>query len=200
MSTLPTTTPRHKQAAPPAEIKPFPLENGDRLTREEFERRYEAMPDIKAELLEGVVYMASPVNHKKHGRPHSRVTVWLGFYAVGTPGVDFGSDSSLKLDRKNEPQPDALLYVLPSHGGQAQFDDEGYFTTSPDWAGEVAASSVSYDLHEKLEIYRRHGVKEYMVWRVVDREIDWFILHGDQYERLPLSEDGLYKSEAFPGL
>src|SRR5436309_3104094 len=130
MASAPTT--RSWQEPPAPLMPPPPLENGDHLTREEFERRYEAMPNIKAELLEGVVYMASPVNHKKHGRPHSKVTAWLAFYAVGTPGVDFGSDSSLKLDRKNEPQPDALLYILPSHGGQAQFDDVGYFTSSPD--------------------------------------------------------------------
>ena len=40
----------------------LPLEHGDHLTREEFERRYEAMPHVrKAELIEGVVYMPSPV-------------------------------------------------------------------------------------------------------------------------------------------
>jgi Uma2 family endonuclease len=162
------TGPQPPMPAPPI----FPLENGDHLTRAEFERRYEAMPGIKAELLDGVVYMASPVNHRKHGRPHSKTTAWIAFYVVGTPGVDFGSDSSLKLDQKDEPQPDALLYILPSHGGQARIDDDGYFTSAPDWAGEIAASSASYDLHEKLEVYRRHRVREYFVWRVLDKVID----------------------------
>src|SRR5580692_489598 len=49
-----------------------PLENGDRLTRAEFERRYDAMPRLKkAELIEGEVYMPSPVRHGQHSYPHS---------------------------------------------------------------------------------------------------------------------------------
>jgi hypothetical protein len=43
-----------------------PLENGDRLTRPEFERRYAAAPHItKAELIEGIVYVASPLRHEQ---------------------------------------------------------------------------------------------------------------------------------------
>lgn len=43
---------------------------GDALTRDEFERRYAAMPDVKkAELIEGIVYMDSPVRHTVHGQP-----------------------------------------------------------------------------------------------------------------------------------
>jgi hypothetical protein len=51
-------------------ISVLPLENGDRLSRYEFERRYQAMPNLrKAELLEGVVYiMASPLRIKSHGK------------------------------------------------------------------------------------------------------------------------------------
>lgn len=194
----PTTTP-HEYPAPPAAM-PLPLENGDHLTRAEFHRRYEAMPGVKAELIQGVVYMASPVRNKKHGKPHGKLLAWVAFYATGTPGVDFAIDSSVKLDDENEPQPDALLYVLPSHGGQLKEDDEDYLVSAPEWAGEVAASSASYDLHAKFHVYRQHGVKEYVVWRVLDREIDCFVLRGDRYERLPLSEDGLYRSEIFPGL
>ena len=199
MTTATRTTIRHENPAVPA-TKPLPLENGDHLTRAEFERRYKAMPAVKAELIQGVVYMASPVRHRKHGRPHGKLVAWIGFYAASTPGVDFGIESSVKLDDSNEPQPDALLCVLPSHGGQAGIDDEDYFISAPEWAGEVAASSVSYDLHKKREVYRQHGVREYVVWRVLDREIDWFILRNGQYERLPLSEDGVYRSEFFPGL
>ena len=51
-----------------------PLENGDRLTQYEFERRYQAMIQIKkAELIEGVVYVASPVRMANHGRPNFTV-------------------------------------------------------------------------------------------------------------------------------
>ena len=53
-----------------------PLENGDRLTRDEFERRYEAMPHLKkAELIEGVVYVPSPVRYRHHGAPLSLIHI-----------------------------------------------------------------------------------------------------------------------------
>ncbi|MFM6311242.1 MAG: Uma2 family endonuclease, partial [Dolichospermum sp.] len=66
-----------------------PLENGDKLTRHEFERRYHAMPNLKkAELIEGVVYVASPVRAKQHGKPHARIMGWLIAYEAATPGVE----------------------------------------------------------------------------------------------------------------
>lgn len=177
-----------------------PLNSGDRLTREEFERRYNAMPpQTKAELIEGVVYMSSPVNNDDHGEPHFDLIGWLAYYRTFTPGVKGGDNSTLRLDLDSEPQPDALLRLLPEYGGGAVTDDDGYITSAPDLIGEVSASSVSYDLHDKLRVYRRNGVKEYVVWRVYDRQIDWFILQGSDYTKLDL-EDGLCKSRIFPGL
>src|ERR1043165_7477610 len=177
------------------------LETGDHLTREEFERRYQAMPDVnKAELSEGVVYMPSPVIHKQHGKPHFDFIGWLAVYVAATPGTEGGDNSSLKLDMKNEPQPDAFVIIRPECGGQVQFDTDGYIIGAPEWVGEVSASTASRDLHNKLEAYRRNGVKEYVVWRVLERAIDWFILVGDQYQRLEPSAEGWYKSRVLPGL
>ena len=76
-----------------------PLENGDRLTREEFERRYEAMPDVmKAELIEGVVYVPSPVRHRHHGQPHIYLSGWLVQYQASTPGVEASDNCTVRLD------------------------------------------------------------------------------------------------------
>ena len=65
---------------------------------------------------------------------------------------------------------------------------------------EVASSSVSIDLTTKLHVYRRNGVREYVVWRVLDRAVDWFVLRDGQYARLVPDEEGLLRSEIFPGL
>jgi Uma2 family endonuclease len=176
------------------------LENGDRLTREEFERRYDAMPDLKkAELIEGIVYMGSPVNHERHGKPHFRLIGWLDRYVTATPGVDGGDNSSLRLDLDNMPQPDALLYILPASGGRVRIPADEYMEGAPELIAEVASSSVSYDLHDKLQVYRRNGVNEYLVWRILDRAIDWFVLRGGAYERLS-PEEGICRSATFPGL
>ncbi|HTU90233.1 MAG TPA: Uma2 family endonuclease [Gemmataceae bacterium] len=177
-----------------------PLENGDRLTRPEFERRYAAMPHVKkAELIEGVVYMPSPVSNE-HAEPHFDLITWLGFYRAATPGVSGGDNGTLRLDLDNEPQPDAFLRILAEHGGQARVDEDGYVNGAPELAAEVARSSVSIDLHAKLHAYRRNGVREYIVWRVEDRIIDWFVLREGRYEPLAPAADGLYRSEVLPGL
>jgi Uma2 family endonuclease len=178
-----------------------PLENGDRLTRDEFERRYEAMPHLKkAELIEGVVYVPSPVRYRHHGAPHAHLITWLGQYAAGTPGVEVSDNSTVRLDLDNEPQPDALLLIDPACGGQTRFSSDDYIEGSPELVAEVATSSVSYDLHAKLHAYRRNGVREYIVWRVLEQAIDWFVLRAGQYERLPVDASGLLRSAVFPGL
>ncbi len=179
-----------------------PLENGDRLTRAEFERRYQAMPNgTKAELIEGVVYlMPSPVSLRRHGTPQFNLIWWLGQYVAVTPGLVGGDNSSLRMDLDNEPQPDALLMILPEHGGQAEIDEEGYVVGAPDLVAEVASSSASYDLHAKLHAYRRNGVREYVVWRVRDQAIDWFVLREGRFEPLAPDADGRCRSEIFPGL
>jgi len=177
------------------------LENGDRLTRAEFERRYEAMPYLKkAELIEGVVYVPSPVHHRQHGAPHALLIGWLIQYAANTPGVEVGDNSSVRLDLDNEPQPDAVLLIDSASGGQSRLSADDFIEGAPELVAEVASSSVSYDLHTKLHVYRRNGVREYVVWRVLNREIDWFVLRAGQYERLPLDANGLLQSEVFAGL
>jgi Uma2 family endonuclease len=183
------------------EIAPPPLESGDRLRRAEFERRYQAMPWVKkAELIEGVVYMGSPVRHRSHGKPHSFVMTWLGTYCAATLGVDIGDNATVRLDLDNEPQPDALLRVEPEAGGHSRVGDDDYIEGPPELIVEIAASSASYDLHDKLHAYRRNMVQEYVVWRVYDQQIDWWELREGEYQLIPADEQGAIHSRVFPGL
>lgn len=177
-----------------------PLEAGDHLTRAEFERRYDAMRNLKkAELIEGVVFMPSPTRLRRHGRPHAYLIAWLTLYEMSTPGTVVGDNSTARLDLDNEPQPDALLLIEPGQGGQAIVDADDYVVGAPELVAEVAASTASYDLHTKLNVYRRNGVREYLVWRTLDRVLDWFVLNQGQF--VPLApQGGLLKSNVFPGL
>jgi Uma2 family endonuclease len=178
-----------------------PLENGDRLTRAEFERRYDAMPHLKkAELIEGEVYIPSPVRYRQHGHPHSRLVSWLGSYEMDSPGVEAGNNGSIRLDMDNELQPDGFLIILPERGGQAHISEDDFIEGAPELVAEVASSSVSYDLGKKLNVYRRCGVREYVVWRVRDRQVDWFVNREGRFEPLPPSADGILRSTVFPGL
>ena len=176
--------------------KILPLENGDRLSRCEFERRYQAMPQTKkAELIEGKVYMASPVRII-HGQPHAYVMTWLGVYCAATPGTQLADNTTVRLDLDNEPQPDALLRI---ETGQSVIDADNYIQGAPELIVEIAASSASYDLQEKLQVYRRNGVQEYVVWQVSEQIIDWFRLRDGKYLKLQ-SDQNIIKSEVFPGL
>ncbi len=180
-------------------LKIPPLENGDKLTRAEFERRYHAMPNLKkAELIEGVVYVASPLRFRSHGKPHAYVMAWLAGYEAATPGVELGDNATVLLDADNEPQPDALLRI--EIGGQSRITEDDYVEGAPELIVEVAASSASYDLHEKLKVYRRNQVQEYLVWRVYQSKFDWFRLKSGEYIKLEPLADGVICSEVFPGL
>lgn len=193
------TAPVKSPSASPPAIPP--LQNGDHLTRTEFERRYNAMPEVnKAQLIEGVVYMPSPVRHRHHSSPHFDLITWMGLYRMATPGIEGGDNGSLRLDMENEPQPDAYLIVLPSHGGRVVLDEDDYITGGPELVAEVSASRVSIDLNGKRTAYCRNGILEYIVWRVEDGEIDWFALRDGQYELLTRDAAGLYRSEVLPGL
>lgn len=194
------TTIVHTEVLPSPDVLP-PLESGDRLTRAEFERRYDAMPHLKkAELIEGIVYMPSPVRLQRHGQPQARLVGWLMSYEIGTPGLIAADNSTVRLDLDNEPQPDALLLIDPDCGGQARVSPDDYVEMAPECVAEVAASSASLDLHAKRRVYRRNGVREYLVWRVLDRTIDWFVLRAEEYVRMEPDAEGVLRSEVFPGL
>ncbi len=178
-----------------------PLMAGDHLTRAEFERRYVAQPHIrKAELIEGVVYMPSPVHLNKHSKPHSRIIGWLFNYVAATPGADFGDNATVRLDRENEVQPDAFLRLHETVGGQSRAGIDDYLEGAPELIVEVAASSAAYDLYEKLRVYRRNGVQEYLVLLAYEQETRWFQLVEGEYKLLLPDEAGVLRSQVFPGL
>lgn len=178
-----------------------PLEAGDRLTRDEFERRYHAMPHIKkAELIKGVVYMPSPVRHKQHSKPHGCIMTWLGVYHAATPLTDFGDNVTVRLGLDDEPQPDAFLRLESAVGGTSIVTPDDYIEGPPELIAEIAASSASYDMHDKLDEYQLNGVQEYVVWQIYDQRIDWFSLESGTYQPLSADEKSVIRSRVFPGL
>ncbi|NBD17446.1 MAG: Uma2 family endonuclease [Cyanobacteria bacterium] len=177
------------------------LENGDRVTRPEFERRYHQMPNLKkAELIEGVVYVPSPLRYQQHGQPHSDIMGWLWVYSAATLGVYVADNTTVRLDLDNEPQPDALLRLDESLGGTSRISDDDYLEGAPELIVEIAGSSVSYDLHDKLQVYRRHGVREYLVWLVEDKAFRWYVLAEGNYQLQTMDSSGILKSPFFSGL
>ncbi len=178
-----------------------PLREGDRLSSSDFEARYTAMPEVhKAELIDGVVFMPSPVRARSHSEPHQKLIVWAGLYAQRTPGLFCGPDVTLRLDDANQFQPDVCLMRVPEVGGQARFSPDDYIEGAPEWVAEVSASTSPRDTHLKQRTYLRCGVREYVIWRVDDAEPDWFVRTDGRYVRLSPDPAGVLRSTQFPGL
>lgn len=193
------TYPQNPTALPAGDQ--LPLYAGDRLTRQEFERRYQTHPEIKkAELVEGIVYMASPVKYKRHGNPHLFLNTWAGTYLAFTPGVDGGDNVTLRLDDKNEPQPDILLRIEHLVGGHSWISADDYVEGAPELIVEVAASSASYDMHAKKPAYARNGIQEYLVVLTYEKRVHWYTLVAGEYEELRADTAGVLRSKVFPGL
>src|SRR6266487_7126122 len=168
----------------PAPAEPL-LEPGDRLSRDEFERRYERMPHVKkAELIEGTVYMPSPVRAQRHAEPQCLLAAWLVVYASETPGVKGVDNSTVRLDLDNEPQPDLVLLKLPSKGGQARISEDDYIEGAPEFVVEIVGSSQAYDLHQKKGAYRRNGVREYLAWITGEKRLLWWELRDEEYQEI----------------
>src|SRR5262249_2518493 len=175
-----------------------PLAAGDKLTRDEFLRRWEACPGIKrAELIGGTVYMPSPLS-RMHGDIDAIVCGWLVAYMGATPGVACGHNSTA-LVLEDSPQPDINLRILPEYGGHVS--EEGlYIQGAPELIAEICGTSASYDLHDKLDLYQAAGVREYLTVLIFEQEIRWHVLVRNRYELLPADSDGLWRSRIFPGL
>lgn len=174
------------------------FENGDTMSRFEFRRRYEAHPEIRlAQLIERRVYIAGRVT-VAHGTANAAMVGWLVCCTISRPNLEASIRPTTVLDLDNEVQPDTLLRRV--EGGTCRVGDDGYLQGPPELVVDVAASSVSIDLHDKMRAYRRNGVGEYIVWRTEDNVIDWFELREGDYVRREPGKDGMIESAQFPGL
>jgi Putative restriction endonuclease len=177
-----------------------PLENGDRLDQKTFHARYEAMPeDVRAELIGGIVYMASP-QKVPHGRFHPTLIRWMTEYEDETPGTEVQLNSTQIMGPESEPQPDGVLFIQPGLGGQVGIDKDDYLTGAPEWVGEISWSTESIDLHAKKDDYEAAGVREYVVVALRRKEVFWFARHRGKFKAMPQDKDGIFRSQVFPGL
>ena len=171
---------------------------GQKMSRNEFLRRWEELPDVKnAELIDGVVYMASPVSNR-HSTSDALIHGWLTVYVAETPGCQAGCNGTWLME-ESAPQPDSNLRILPEHGGQSSNDGK-YCVGAPELVVEVCRSSATHDFGPKLPLYQRAGVREYMTLALESREVVWRELIGGRYTPLTPGNDGTLRSKVFPGL
>ena len=176
-----------------------PLCEGDRLSREEFLRRWEAMPDLKfAELIDGIVHMPSPLS-EIHSDFHIRVSLWLGYYLTATPGCALRSSGTWLMSKVSVPQPDLILKIRPEHGGQSRIEGE-YPAGAPELAVEISYTTSARDSGIKLRLYERSGVLEYLIVRPRKQQVIWRELIEGEYREMVAGRDGILRSRVFPGL
>lgn len=176
----------------------LPLDPGMRLSREEFLRRWDQLPDLKrAELIDGIVSMSSPVADS-HSRFVMVLGSWVYRYEEATPGCWSGTGGTwFMLDSVS--QPDVHLILRQEAGGQSGIDDK-YRTGSPELAIEVSNATLRYDTGPKLALYQRAGVREYLICSPERREILWRYLEQGRYVLLEPDAAGVLRSRVFPGL
>jgi Uma2 family endonuclease len=177
-----------------------PLENGDQLDQKTFHARYEAMPeDCRAELIGGIVYMASP-QKVPHSEAQCLTVRWLDEYAEATPGTKALANNTQILGPDSEPEPDGCLFIAPEYGGRVYVDEDDYLNGSPELVAEVSSSTESIDLHRKKLDYEKAGVLEYVVLALRTQQVFWFVRQRGKFKEVPLPSNGIFRSRVFPGL
>lgn len=176
----------------------FLLAPGDRMGLEEFLERWEQSPELKfAELIDGVVYMPSPLS-VPHSRFDGRAHSLLGYYGLRSGVCEIFPNATWIL-RGSAPQPDLAVALSPEYGGKMEAAPRDLATGLPELVVEVCRSSRSYDLGPKLALYQRGGVPEYLAILVEERRFEWRILDQGHY-RLMEASDGIFRSRILPGL
>lgn len=174
------------------------LVTGMRMTREEFLAVWEELPDVKrAELIDGEVWVASPLSIE-HSKPETAFGLALSIYAVRTPGCGSGQNATWQM-LDSEPQPDVFLRIHEEYGGQS-WEGDRFYEGAPELAVEICVTSRDYDFGPKLHLYRRAGVREYITLETFRNRIVWRALEEDRYREVAPDENGVYRSERFPGL
>jgi Uma2 family endonuclease len=115
------------------------------------------------------------------------------------PDCETANDSTWIIDKSSTVQPDCFLRYVQ---GNSWLDEQSYLRGAPELVVEISASTVSMDSHQKKANYERAGVREYIVWRVIDKVIDIW-RYDDQTKSFlaaPPNADRIWSSAVFPGL
>lgn len=195
---IPMPTYKHETRKPKVFVPPF--ENGDTMDRKTFHALYETTPPgFKAELIGGIVYMASPVSLNGHTKPHVRMVHWLLAYWEETEGTEVLDNTTAALAEDSEPQPDTGLMIEPDAGGQTTLVKD-IIQGAPELVVEIANSSAAIDLHAKKRDYDVNGVREYVVVVVPTKTVHWFVRGKSGFKEMKPDAAGVLKSKVFPGL
>ena len=152
--------------------------------------------DQKADLIDGVIYMASPENTDANN-----LFMWLaglmdGYVRKRRLGRVFGTRVAFRINEVNSPEPD-IAFVRTD---RLHLVHRGFVAGPPDLAVEIVSpDSIDRDYRRKREQYRRAGVSEY--WIVDEMEQTVTLLRLDPRRRYleVKPRKGVLHSEALSG-
>jgi Uma2 family endonuclease len=167
----------------------------DLVSVEEF---YRLVPDgQKADLIDGVIYMASPDSRRANtltGFVH-----WLvkGFVEARQTGGDvFFSRYACRLGEFHAPEPD-VGYVRPERVGLVE---EGGLRGAPDIAVEIVSRESRHrDYDDKRRLYEEAGVSEYWIIDPIQKRVEFLVLEERRYRLAPLEQNRVFRSRALSG-
>ncbi|NUM65163.1 Uma2 family endonuclease [candidate division KSB1 bacterium] len=127
--------------------------------------------DQKADLINGVIYMASP------------------------PTFEHESRAAMKLSEFNAPEPD-LMFI--SKARLAQCKGKALLGAADLVVEIISPGSRKLDLGEKKDLYAEYGVLEYWVIDPFRQEAFFWKNHDGVWEELPVDANGVVRSAAVP--
>ncbi len=159
---------------------------------------YRLVPDgQKADLLDGVIYMASPDSR----RPNSLTRFLTSLISMYNEARDLGGEVfvnrfAFRLSKYRAPEPDVAFV----RRGRLHLVQEREMRGGPDVAIEIVSrDSRTRDYGEKKRVYEKAGVTEYWIIDPLKNRVQFFRLKQGRYELVPLDAYRIFRSEVLPG-
>jgi Uma2 family endonuclease len=167
----------------------------DLVTVEQFRRLVE--DGQKADLIDGVIYMASPASLRSNeltGFVESLLRYFVAARDLG--GRVFVTRFAFEVNEYRSPEPD-VAYVRPE---RAHLLTDSGMQGGPDIAVEVVSrDSRTRDYGEKKSLYEDAGVAEYWIIDPLQRRVEFHILRSGRYELAALEANRIFRSTVIPG-
>lgn len=163
------------------------------VTYEEFRSR--VADGDKADLIDGVIFMASPENTDANDLFVWFIRLIAEFLENHDMGKVYGSRVAMKLDNKNSPEPDVSVVLKD----RLPLVERGHILGPADLCIEIVSpESVQRDYEKKRKLYERFGVKEY--WIVdEDLQVITVLVLGPKGYREMKSQKRILVSSVLPG-
>ena len=150
----------------------------------------------KADLIDGVIYMASPDNTEANDLNAWLVMVVRGYARRKKLGNVYCSRVALRLNKRNSPEPD-LLFVKRE---RQHLVKRGYIDGPADLVMEIVSpDSIERDYIKKRRQYQRFGVPEYWIIDPLRRRVVFLRLEADGKYRAARAVKGVLSSDVLPG-